>query len=99
MYRCSTPLSLQGRLPIGGSSMCGDRVVAQQGEEVREGLDCHRDGRWEDKDQVRSTGDHIRVFLQPSDGLADRISGRLAYLEHEDANRWIARPMRSEAAI
>src|SRR3546814_5055539 len=24
---------------------------------------------------------------------------RLAYLEHEDANRWIARPMRSEAAI
>src|SRR3546814_3141164 len=75
------------------------RMMSQHGEDWRECLDFHLDGRWEDKDQVLSPGDHIRVFLQPSDGLAARISRRLAYLEHEDANRWIARPMRSEAAI
>src|SRR3546814_4151902 len=63
------------------------RMMSQHGEAWRECLDFHLDGRWEDKDQVLSPGDHIRVFLQPSDGLADRISGRLAYLEHADANR------------
>ncbi len=85
-------LSSSGNIRVG-------RLIFQDGENWQECLDFHLDGRWDDKDQLLSSGDHIRVFLQPSDGLADRISGRLAYLEHEDANRWIARPMRSEAAI
>ncbi|MFC6620256.1 STY4851/ECs_5259 family protein [Novosphingobium panipatense] len=86
------------KLSSSGSIRVG-RLISQHGEEWRECLDFHLDGRWDDKDQLLSPGNHVRVFLQPSDGLADRISGRLAYLEHEDANRWIARPMRSEAAI
>lgn len=86
------------KLSSSGSIRVG-RMMSRHGEDWRECLDFHLDGRWDDKDQVLSPSDHIRVFLQPSDGLADRISGRLAYLEHEDANRWIARPMRSEAAI
>lgn len=86
------------RLSSSGSIRVG-RLISQHGEDWRESLDFHLDGRWDDKDQLLSPSDQIRVFLQPSDGLADRISGRLAYLEHEDANRWIAKPMRSEAPI
>ncbi len=86
------------KLSSSGSIRVG-RLLSQYGEDWRECLDFHLDGRWDDKDQLLSPGNHIRVFLQPSDGLADRISGRLAYLEHDDAKRWIARPMRSEAAI
>ncbi len=75
------------------------RLITKHGEDWRECLDFYLNGRWDDKDKLLSPGDHTRVFLQPSDGLADRISGRLAYLEHDDANRWIARTMLSEAAI
>lgn len=75
------------------------RMISQHGDDWRECLGFHLEGRWDDKDQLLSPDNHIRVFLQPSDGLADRISGRLAYLEHEDANRWIARPMLNKAAI
>lgn len=75
------------------------RVMSGEGEDWRECLEFHLDGRWDDKDQLLSPEHHSRIFLQPSDGLADRISGRLAYLEHEEATRWIARPMRGEAAI
>ena len=86
------------KLSSGGSIRVG-RLVRPYGEGWRECLDFHLDGRWDDKDRVLSPGEHIRVFLQPSNALADRISGRLAYLEHEATNYWIARAMRSEAAI
>jgi len=75
------------------------RLMTRHEDGWRECLDFHLDGRWEDRDQILSPDAYSRIFLQPADGLADRISGRLAYLEHEDRNRWIARPMRSEAAI
>ena len=75
------------------------RAMSQRDGIWREFLEFHLDGRWDDSAHALSPEDHSRVFVQPSDGLADRISGRLAYLEHEDANRWIARPMRSDASI
>lgn len=90
---------LEAKKLSGSGSIRIARVMSGDGEDWRECLEFHLDGRWDDKDQLLSPEHHSRIFLQASDGLADRISGRLAYLEHEDANRWIARPMRSEAAI
>lgn len=86
------------KLSSSGSIRVG-RMMRPYGEGWRECLEFHLDGRWDDKDRILSPGEHIRVFLQPSQALADRISGRLAYLEHEATNYWIARAMRSEAAI
>src|SRR3546814_4569493 len=82
-----TPLEAK-KLSSSGSIRVG-RMMSQHGEDWRECLDFPLDGRGGDKDQVLSPGDHIRVFLQPSDGLADRIYGRLAYLELKDHKRWV----------
>lgn len=90
---------LEAKKLSGSGSIRIARIMSGDGEVWRECLEFHLDGRWDDKDQLLSPEHHSRIFLQPSDGLADRVSGRLAYLEHEDANRWIARPMRGEAAI
>lgn len=86
------------KLSSSGSIRVG-RLMQPDGDSWREYLEFHLDGRWDDKDHVLSPGEHIRVFLQPSDALADRIAGRLAYLEHDANHHWIARAMRSEAAI
>lgn len=86
------------KLSSSGSIRVG-RLMTQRGDDWHECLDFHLDGRWDDEDRLLSADGYMRIFLQPADALADRIPGRLAYLEHEDANRWIARPMRSEAAI
>ena len=90
---------LEARKLTGTGSIRVGRLMRSQDGEWRESLDFHLEGRWDDKDRVLSAGEYVRVFLQPSGALADRISGRLAYLEVESGNCWIARAMRSEAAI
>lgn len=90
---------LEARPLIGTGSIRVGRLMRPRGLDWRECLDFHLDGRWDDKERFLSPGAHVRVFLQPSEGLADRISGRLAYLEFDSGNCWIARAMRSEAAI
>lgn len=90
---------LEARKLTGTGSIRIGRLMRQIDGDWRECLDFHLDGRWDDKDRILSPGEHIRVFLQPTGALADRASGRLAYLEHEAGNSWIARAMRSEAAI
>jgi hypothetical protein len=90
---------LEARTLTGTGSIRVGRLMRLLGSDWRECLDFHLDGRWDDKDRFLSPGEHVRVFLQPSGALADRISGRLAYLEFESGNSWIARAMRSETAI
>lgn len=90
---------LEARTLTGTGSIRVGRLMRFTGSDWRECLDFHLDGRWDDKDRYLSPGENVRVFLQPSGGLADRITGRLAYLEFESGNCWIARAMRSEAAI
>ena len=90
---------LEARKLTGTGSIRVGRLMRSQDGEWRESLDFHLEGRWDDKDRVLSAEDYVRVFLQPSDALVDRISSRLAYLEFESGNSWIARAMRSEAAI
>ena len=90
---------LEARPLTGTGSIRVGRLMRQLDGDWRECLDFHLDGRWDDKDRYLSPGENVRVFLQPAGGLADRISGRLAYLEFDSGNCWIARAMRSEAAI
>lgn len=90
---------LEARQLTGTGTIRVGRLVRSLGSDWRECLDFHLDGRWDDKERCLSPGEHVRVFLQPSGGLADRLSGRLAYLEHDSGNCWIARAMRSEDAI
>lgn len=90
---------LEARALTGTGNIRVGRLMRLLGGNWRECLDFHLDGRWDDKDRFLSPGEHVRVFLQPSGALADRVSGRLAYLEFESGNSWIARAMRSEAAI
>lgn len=90
---------LEARKLVGSGSIRVGRLMRSYGDDWRECLDFHLDGRWDDRDRLLSPSTHSRVFLQPADALADRLSGRLAYLEHDANNWWIARAMRSEAAI
>jgi hypothetical protein len=90
---------LEAKKLSGSGSIRITRLMTRHEDGWRECLDFHLDGRWDDKDEILSPDAYSRIFLQPADGLADRVSGRLAYLEHEDRNRWIVRPMRSEGAI
>ena len=90
---------LEARTLTGTGTIRVGRVMRLTGGDWRECLDFHLNGRWEDKDHSLAIDDSVRVFLQPSSELADRISGRLAYLEFESGNCWIARAMRSETAI
>jgi hypothetical protein len=90
---------LEARTLTGTGSIRVGRLMRQLGGDWRECLDFHLDGRWDDKERCLSPDANVRVFLQPAGGLADRISGRLAYLEFDSGNCWIARAMRSEAAI
>lgn len=90
---------LEARQLIGTGTIRVGRLMRLFGSDWRESLEFHLDGRWDDRDRCLSPGEHVRVFLQPSGGLADRLSGRLAYLEHDSGNCWIARAMRSEAPI
>jgi len=86
------PLTGTGTIRVG-------RLLRLTDGDWRECLDFHLNGRWEDKGGSLAGDDSVRVFLQPSGRFADRISGRLAYLELESGNCWIARAMRSETAI
>jgi hypothetical protein len=90
---------LESRRLIGIGSIRVARMVESVGNDWRECLYFYLDGRWDDREQVLSPDQQTRVFIQPSGALADRVSSRLAYLEHEANNRWISRSMRSEAAI
>ena len=90
---------LEARTLTGTGTIRVGRVMRLTGDDWRECLDFHLNGRWEDRDHSLAIDDSVRVFLQPSGELADRISGRLAYLEFESGNCWIARAMRSETAI
>lgn len=90
---------LEARKLAGTGGIRVERQMRPSGEDWREYLDFHIDGRWDDKDRILSPEDHVRVFLKPSGALADRVSGELAWLERETGNDWIARAMRSEAAI
>lgn len=95
---------LEARKLAGTGGIRVERQMRPSGEDWREYLDFHIDGRWidgrwDDKDRILSLEDHVRVFLKPSGALADRVSGELAWLERETGNYWIARAMRSEAAI
>lgn len=90
---------LEARKLSGTGTIRVGRLMRQIGEEWRECLDFRLDGRWDDKERVLASGNFARIFLQPAGTFADRVAGRLAYLEYDTNNSWIARAMRSEAAI
>ena len=90
---------LEARKLSGTGTIRVGRLMRRIGDEWRECLDFRLDGRWDDKEHLLAPGHFVRIFLQPAGALADRVAGRLAYLEHDDNNSWIARAMRSEAAI
>lgn len=84
---------LEARKLTGGGSIRVERIVRQNDGAWHEGLDFHLEGRWDDKSRTLSPEGNQRVFLQPAGSLADNVSSKLAFLEHETAHCWIARPM------
>ncbi len=84
---------LEARKLTGGGSIRVERILQSIDGGWRECLEFHLDGRWDDKSRIFGLEIQQRVFLQPAGSLADRISGRLAFLEHETDQYWIARPM------
>lgn len=84
---------LEARKLTGGGSIRVERIFRKYAGAWHESLDFHLDGRWEDKSNVLSPEANQRVFLQPTGPLADSVNTKLAFLEHEAAQCWIARPM------
>lgn len=84
---------LEARKLTGGGTIRVERILQLRDSEWLESLEFHLDGRWEDKPHCLTPEAAQRVFLQAAGSLADRVNGKLAFLEHEISHSWIARPM------
>ncbi|MBV1918769.1 MAG: STY4851/ECs_5259 family protein [Sphingomonadaceae bacterium] len=84
---------LEARKITSGGRIRVERILRQRDGTWRESLDFHIEGRWEDKSHELSPEANQRVFLKPAGPLADNVNSRLAFLEHETAQCWIARAM------